>query len=171
MKTLLVVLGMILFIPPALADQKYYDQQEEIRRAAELLDRHDALQRQEAKWRYERQHSSNSSSLDHNIVWLFVKWSVIGLVLLFIIRCGWEILKFGGWLVMDIAGDIPKWWAMEWRRFRGLPPLPEAVKVETPESLGKAALSKREQSQPEPLIPKSHRTGLSVGCATFVGKQ
>jgi hypothetical protein len=166
MKTLLVVLGLILFVPPALADEKYYDQQEEIRRAAELLDRHDAQQRQEAKWRYERQHRSNSSSLDRNIVWLFLKWSVISLFWVFVIRCAWEFLKCGGFILKDIGRDIAKWWKAEWRKFRGQTPLVEATKIETPESLGKYALTKREQSPQEPLILRPRPTGLSAGSAT-----
>lgn len=75
---------MILFAAPLYADKAYYDQQEEIRKAAERLVEHDRQQRQEAKERYDQRYSYRRTQSGWEITWIVIKlifWiGVIGFV-------------------------------------------------------------------------------------------
>ena len=57
---------MVLFSAPLYADKTYYDQQEEIRRAAERLVEHDRQQREDARQRADAKERQRRTSYRSN---------------------------------------------------------------------------------------------------------
>lgn len=172
MNRILLFFFLFATASPVLADKSYYDQQEEIRRAANRLVEHDRQQREEAANRYEERNRS-SSNIGTSSTFLVLKWLVIGIFWLFVLLIGGAIVYMGWAILVHVGKEIfchkngledPKLQSNEFQT--GQKMSKKELKIYRKALINAHTQRLNNPEFVEAPIPKPPSTGFSIGSAT-----